>query len=340
MQPTIAIDGMGGDAAPDCVVRGLSEAALRVPLLKFKVFGDKNRIAPLVRKYLNLKGRVNIVHTPEVVTNTLKLKDALRLKNSSMRLALESVRDGTCAAVVSAGNTGAYLALAKMALKTVEGIERPAIVSQIPTKKGESIFLDLGGNIACTSDNLVDFALMGRVYAQQMLFKSEPTVGLLNVGAESTKGPTFLHEAFEKLSGRMPGFHGFIEGDDVMQGTVDVIVTDGYAGNIALKMGEGVIDFFMDALKRSLRHGLRGKLAYFVAKPLLRALSAQLDPRKYNGALWLGLDGIAVKSHGGTDAFGFSHAIEVAYDVYKNDLAGKIKADISEFQAKIRQQAS
>lgn len=324
----IAIDGFGGDHAPSCLVRGMSLVLARVPDLSFVIFGDESVLRPLLHDAPDLAAVTKIVHTTEHVAASTKPSDALRMRHASMRLAIDAVKQGTCSAVVSAGNTGAYLALTKMVLKTLKGIARPAIVSQMPHARGESVFLDLGGNIDCDVRNLVEFGLMGASFARHVLKCDRPRVGILNVGSESLKGPAYLQKASDILSNILPDFHGFVEGNDITRGTVDVVVADGFSGNVALKTAEGVADFFVNSLKSCLRQSLRGRLGYLLARPAFKVFTAQLDPRRYNGAFWLGVNGVAVKSHGGTDALGFSYAIEVAADIQKSCLNTQIAQEI------------
>lgn len=320
MSLSLAIDGMGGDKAPGIVVEGMALALKKHPSIRFLLFGPKVDLESLVQQHPPLLSRVSFVDTDERVTPETKPSAAVRgLKRSSMRLAIEAVRDGKAQGCVSAGNTGAYLALSKLILKTLRGIDRPAIVSQMPTARGESIMLDLGANLACSSDNLVDFALMGEAFARHILHVARPTVGLLNVGTEDLKGNALLQETAAKLKTR-DFFYGFVEGDDIAKGTVDVIVTDGFTGNIALKTGEGMIRFIFDTLRTGFGRSWFTKLAYFLARPVFKGLKEKLDPRRYNGAVWLGLNGVAVKSHGGTDSFGFASAIDMAVEMVEGHL--------------------
>jgi glycerol-3-phosphate acyltransferase PlsX len=248
-----------------------------------------------------------------------------------MRLAIDAVRDGHAAGVVSAGNTGALMAMAKFVLKTMPGIDRPAIASFFPTLRAESVMLDLGANLQCDANNLVEFAVMGNVFARTVLGVLEPTVGLLNVGSEDIKGHEALREAHAVLrDANMPGhFYGFVEGDDIAKGTVDVIVTDGFTGNISLKTIEGTVKLYSEFLRQTFSSSLLASLGYLLARPALRTLRARTDPRRYNGAIFLGLNGIAVKSHGGTDAFGFANAIGVAIDMLLHGAIEKIREDFA-----------
>ena len=329
---TIALDAMGGDHAPAMVLRGADIALQRHPDAHFMLFGDEAQIAPLLAKLPLLGKAATLHHTAEVVANDAKPSQALRTgRRSSMRLAIDAVADGRADGVVSAGNTGALMATAKFVLKTLPGIDRPAIATMFPTRRGESVMLDLGANIECDADNLVQFALMGDVFARTVLGLLQPTVGLLNVGSEDLKGNDAVRGASARLrSGLIPvRFYGFVEGDDIAAGTVDVVVTDGFTGNVALKAIEGVAKLFSESLRASFRHSLAARIGYLFARSALKKLAARLDPRRYNGAMFLGLAGIAVKSHGSTDAFGFANAIGVAVDLKVNGFLQKISDEIA-----------
>lgn len=331
----LAIDGMGGDQSPAIVVQGLSLARQRYPFVHFLLYGPELLLRPLVGADKNLAQAVTFIHTDEKITAETKPSVAVRgLKRSSMRLALEAVQQQQAKGVVSAGNTGAYLALSKMILKTLPGIDRPAIASQVPTLKGESVMLDLGANLSCTPRNLAEFGLMGEVFARHVLGFPRPTVGLLNVGVEDLKGHQDLKEASDLLKASSIAFQGFIEGDDISKGTVDVIVTDGFTGNIALKTGEGVIRLIFESLRQSFKASFFSKIAFFLVQPIVKSLKERLDPRRYNGAVWLGLNGIAVKSHGGADALGFAFAVGMAVDMVQSGLNERIMEEIHRFQEK------
>lgn len=322
---------MGGEHAPAMVIRGLDIAHVRHPSARFLLFGDKVRIQPLLDRHDKLKLVCEIRHTDSAVSDHDKPSIALRsARQSSMRLAIEAVDKGEAAGVVSAGNTGAYMAMAKIVLKTLPGIDRPAIASIVPTKRGESVMLDLGANIQCDANNLFQFALLGEVFARTVLGLKKPRVGLLNVGEEDMKGHEVLREASSLL--RAPNlsilFEGFIEGDDVWEGTVDVAVTDGFTGNVALKTAEGLARLYAGMLRSAFQSSLLAKLGYLLARPALGKLRVRLDPRRYNGAMFLGLNGIAVKSHGGTDAFGFANAVGVAIDMVSQGFNEKIMQEL------------
>jgi phosphate acyltransferase len=332
---TIALDAMGGDRAPAMVLRGADIALERFPAAKFHVFGDAARITPLLAKLPRLGPATTLHHTDEAIPGDAKPSVALRTgRRSSMRLAIDAVADGHTDCVVSAGNTGAMMAMAKFALKTLPGIDRPAIATLFPTRRGDSVMLDLGANIECDAENLVQFALMGDVFARTVLGLVQPTIGLLNVGSEERKGNDAVRAAAARLRGMTPlRFYGFIEGNDIAAGTVDVIVTDGFTGNVTLKAVEGVAKLFRESLRASFRYSLSARIGYLFARGALKKLAARLDPRRYNGAMFLGLAGIAVKSHGSTDAFGFANAIGVAVDLKVNGFQQKISDDLARLNA-------
>jgi glycerol-3-phosphate acyltransferase PlsX len=311
------------------VIKGANIARQRFPQARFLLFGNEERIRPLLRKLPHL-AKVSTVHHAELeVAAEDKPAVALRRRGTSMRMACDAVGNGEAAGVVSAGNTGAFMAIAKLVLKTLPGIHRPAIAGYFPTLRGESVMLDLGANVECDATNLVEFAIMGNVFARTVLGVLHPTVGLLNVGSEEMKGHDVLREASALLRNTpMPGtFHGFVEGDDIAKGTVDVIVADGFTGNVALKTIEGTAKLYSGFLRETFRSSLLARLGYLLARPALNSLRTRVDPRRYNGAIFLGLNGIAVKSHGGTDAIGFANAIGVAVDMALHGAIEKITED-------------
>ena len=329
---TIALDAMGGARAPEMVLRGADMAVQRHPGLRFMLFGDETGVQPLLAKLPRLGGIVELHHTSEMVMDDDKPSMALRAgRQSSMRLAIDAVADGLADGVVSAGNTGALMAMAKFSLKMLPGIDRPAIASFFPTQRGESVMLDLGANVECDADNLVQFALLGDAFARTVLGLIEPTVGLLNVGSEDQKGNDAVRAASLRLRSSLSPirFHGFIEGDDIPAGTVDVVVTDGFTGNIAVKTAEGTAKLFSEFLAGAFRHSWSARIGYFFARNALRKLRMRIDPRRYNGAVFLGLRGIAVKSHGSTDALGFANAIGVAVDMKVNGFLDRTQVDLA-----------
>ncbi|MTI09631.1 phosphate acyltransferase PlsX [Curvivirga aplysinae] len=326
----LSLDAMGGDHAPEIVVKGAALAREKLPQASFLLFGDEKRLKPLVDAQPSLAGCVDIRHTDQMVKSTDKPSNALRNgRKSSMRLSIDAVKAGEADAAVSAGNTGALMAMAMFGLRTLPGIDRPAICTELPNLHGTSCMLDLGANVECDAENLVQFAVMGEVFARTVMGRDKPSIGLLNVGVEELKGRDEVKLAAQMLTEtNLPvKFHGFVEGDDITRGTVDVIVTDGYTGNIALKTMEGMgtmlVSFFRDAFKSSLM----AKLGYLLASGAMKRLSKRVDPRLYNGAVLLGLNGIVVKSHGGTDELGFANAIGVAADMAANGFMEKIKED-------------
>jgi glycerol-3-phosphate acyltransferase PlsX len=335
---TIALDAMGGDRAPEVVLRGADLALERYPRTQFLLFGVDNRIAPLLAELPRVAKMAALHHTDEIVAADDKPSQALRAgRNTSMRLAIDAVAEGRADGVVSAGNTGALMAIAKFVLKTMPGIDRPAIATFFPTVRGESVMLDLGANVECDAENLVQFALMGDAFARSVLGVTEPTVGLLNVGSEDLKGNDAVRGAAVRLRGGLTPirFHGFVEGDDIGAGTVDVVVTDGFTGNVALKTAEGTAKLFAEALRASFSHSPMAKIGYVFARGALKKFRERLDPRRYNGAMLLGLNGIVVKSHGATDAFAFANAIGVAIDMKVNGFLEKIRADLARVNSAI-----
>ncbi len=330
---TIALDGMGGDHGAETVIGGAELASIRHPDIRFLIFGDEAKMRPVLDKYPRVAAVSEIVHTTVSIGMDDKPSQALRRgrKTSSMWLAIDAVKTGKAQAALSAGNTGALMAMAKVILKTMPNVERPALAALWPTARGESVVLDLGATIGPDAFQLVQFAVMGEAFARVIFSLERPTVGLLNVGQEEVKGTEQVKDAAQMLrdAGLPMQFHGFVEGDDISKGTVDVVVTDGYTGNIALKTAEGTVRLVVEFLRSALRSSLMSRLGYLFAQGAFKALSKKLDPRASNGAVFLGLNGIVVKSHGGTDAEGFAYAIDVAVDVAAADLLQKIVADLA-----------
>ena len=325
----IAIDAMGGDLGPIAVINGAFQASKKIPKIKFIFFGNKIEIAPLLKKkkILNIS---EIVHTHQIITNDIKPIDALRkFRKSSMFKATESVKLGVSNAIVSGGNTGALMVISTVLMKTINGINRPAIASMFPTKKSETLMLDLGANIDCDVKNILDFAFMGKIFSKTVLGIKKPKIGLLNVGSEILKGNKIVQLAAKRLAKEKNiDFYGFIEGNDIPMGIVDVVVTDGFTGNIALKTAEGISELYTDYLKKTFNNNLYSKLAFIISLPILKTLWNRVSPGKYNGAMFLGLNGIVVKSHGRSDSDGFANAISVAYDLCINNFNEKIICDI------------
>lgn len=329
----ISIDAMGGDRAPDIVIAGLAAVAQKHKDVFFFLFGDEKKILPLAAQYKLSPDAYRIHHTTEVIRPDEKPSVALRQgRESSMFKAIMSVRNGYSKAVVSAGNTGALMAISKICLGTIPGIDRPAIAAVLPTLKGPAVGLDLGANAECHSQNLVEFAIMGDVFYRVLFGEKKPSIGLLNIGSEDTKGRDEIKEAAATLRalGDKVNFKGFIEGNDIGMGTTNVVVTDGFSGNVALKSIEGTAKMIVSMLKEMVKNSFVSKLGFLLALPALKSLKKKMDPRVYNGAMFLGLNGISVKSHGGADAFAFSCAVEYAINMARNDLCQKIKKELTE----------
>ena len=323
----IAVDAMGGDFAPDSVIAGVKTAEKKFADVRFLIFGDETKVRPFIDKYQLDQGRYEFVHTPDYVASDEKPSTAVRSgRHSSLWLAIEAVKKGQASAVVSSGNTGALMAFSKLILGTMPGIHRPAIVTILPTRKSECVVLDLGANAECTSRNLVEFAIMGEAYCRAVLKREKPTIGLLNIGSEDIKGRDEIREAAQILrdSALSESFKGFVESDDIALGTVDVFVTDGFSGNIALKAIEGTARLLVGLLKQAAAGSFLSKLGFLLALPSLREIKRKMDPGRYNGAMLVGLKGISIKSHGGADAFGFANALSVAIDTVRHDLVGTI----------------
>jgi glycerol-3-phosphate acyltransferase PlsX len=327
---TLSLDAMGGDNSPNVVIAGVNTSLKEFPDVGYLLFGDENKINPILERFPRVKEVSEVRHTDDVVLSETAPAIALRSgRNSSMRLAINAVAAGEADGIVSAGNTGALMAMAKFVLKTLPGIDRPAIAACLPTKRGEKVMLDLGANVLCNANHLVQFAVMGEVFARNILAHEQPSIGLLNIGVEGVKGNENVKKAATILqASTLPiHFYGFVEGDDIGAGTVDVIVTDGFTGNVALKTIEGTAKMYTHFLKQALLDSWAARFGALLAKPALNQLRSHLDPRRYNGAMLLGLNGICVKSHGGTDAFGFANAIRVAVQLITKGVNEDIKKD-------------
>jgi glycerol-3-phosphate acyltransferase PlsX len=325
MAVTIAVDAMGGDFGPKITIPASLKFLKSHPDTNIILVGNK----PLISKLLKNKGkfldRLSILHTTEVVKMDESPQSALKnKKQSSMRLAINQVKEGQAKAVVSAGNTGALMATGRFVLKMLPGIDRPAIASFIPNQSGMTCMLDLGANSDCTSHHLVQFAIMGSILSSVILKKRKPRVGLLNIGSEEIKGNEVTKETFHLLKASHLNFIGNVEGTDIFNGSTDVVVCDGFVGNVSLKTTEGLAKMFANFLGQEFKKNIITKILALFALPVLKAFKKRLDPRRYNGASFLGINGIVVKSHGGADAFSFEHAIETAYEEAKSNVVGKI----------------
>ena len=336
--PRIAIDAMGGDSGPAAIVAGIARAHRKDPALHFIIFGDESLIRPELERHSKAAASVELIHTAEAIAATEKPSQAIRrARTTSMGMAVNAVKDGNADAAVSGGNTGAMMAMSKLALRTMPGIDRPALAALLPTL-GESdvVMLDLGANTECDAQNLVQFAVMGAAYARTVLRIAKPRVRLLNIGTEELKGTDELKEAAALLreADYLPlKFDGFTEGDQLSRGNVDVVVTDGFSGNIALKTAEGTARFVTDLLRRAFKSSLRSKAGFALSRPALNLLKVHLDPNNHNGAVFLGLNGLVVKSHGGANSKGIANAIQVAAQMVRNDITRKIGEDLDNFRA-------
>jgi glycerol-3-phosphate acyltransferase PlsX len=332
----IALDAMGGDYGPSVVVPGAALALVRHPDIEFIFFGDEKLIASACETYPALAVRSRIVHTDVSIAMDEKPSQALRQGKgkSSMWMALDAVKTGQAEACVSAGNTGALMAMAIFCLRTMPGIERPAIAAIWPTVSSECIVLDVGANVGPDAAQLVDFAGMGAALARALFHVERPLVGLLNIGVEEVKGTEEIKRAGAALkNANLPiRYHGFVEGDDVGKGVVDVVVTEGFAGNIALKTAEGTAKQIGEYLRAAMRRSLFARIGAFLAQGAFRALKDKMDPRKMNGGMFLGLNGIVIKSHGGADVVGMASAIDLAYDMAASKLVESIAKDVQTFQ--------
>jgi len=328
---TIAVDAMGGDGSPNKVIDGIAHHYQGNKNSFYKIFGDKNQIEKIVPSFLS-NNHYEIIHTTEVVEGTdTPLGGAKKGKNTSMWLAVESVKSKQADIVISAGNTGALLVIAKLNLKMIDNIDKPALSALWPNRKGMSVVLDLGANIECSDKNLIDFALMGSALFKSLYPNEQYKVALLNIGSEETKGNEIIKETYQKLSKIKNldyDFRGYIEGNQLMNGDVNVIVADGFTGNVALKTAEGTANFITSELKKAMTGNLIGKISSFLNIKNLNKFKQRLDPRLYNGAIFIGLDSPVVKSHGGTDYIGFSNSLSVCHKIINGNLIEKIKNNI------------
>lgn len=329
----IALDCMGGDRAPQIVIEGADIIASTDDDVQFQFFGDENKIIPIIQNCRYLKNRYKITHTEQVISDDEKPSVALRrYTKSSMRLAIDSVKEGKNDVIISAGNTGALMAISKVVLRPLDSITRPAIVTSIPNqKKKATVMLDMGANIDCNADILYQFAIMGHAFARAVLKIENPKVAVLNVGSEELKG----HEEVKAVSSMIKeshlkdDFYGYVEGDDIPKGVVDVVVTDGFTGNITLKSIEGTVKFLGSLVKEGFMDSIFSKIGYLFAGPSLTKVTKAVDPRLHNGAMLVGLNGVVVKSHGSTDRIGFANAIKVAISLIDNKINDKIIEEIN-----------
>lgn len=323
----LAVDAMGGDNAPYSVIAGAAIFIKEFPAVKFIFCGNEKKILPLLKKFSKLQEKSEIIHTTDYISSGEKPSVALRKgKNSSMRLAIEAVKNGEADAIISSGNTGALMVMSKLIFRPLDGIDRPAIGTILPTKKGSSILLDMGANSSCDATNLAQFAIMGDAFAKATLNKEDPSIGLLNIGSEELKGHEVIRVANQILNEEYThlNYYGYVEGDDIMKGTADVIVTDGFTGNIALKSIEGTAKVVAGFLKTGFKASIISRIGFLLCALSLRKVFKTIDPRSHNGAMFLGLNGICVKSHGNADKIGFSNALKVTARLVKNQINNKI----------------
>jgi glycerol-3-phosphate acyltransferase PlsX len=335
----ISIDAMGGDHGPKVVLPALGKVVVRRPDVRFLVFGREEEVAPELARFPRVAGASSFVHCDIAVRMDDKPSQALRQGRwkSSMWKSIEAVKTGEADFCVSAGNTGALMAMAKFCLRTLATIERPAIAAIWPTLRGESVVLDVGATIGADAHQLVDFSILGAAMARALFDVERPTVGLLNIGVEEIKGQEEVKEAGRVLrEAALPSmdYRGFVEGDDIGKGTVDVVVTEGFAGNIALKTAEGTARQIAEYLRAAMSRTLMARIGYLFAQAAFQRLREKMDVRKANGGVFLGLNGIVVKSHGGTDEEGFAAAVELGYDMVRNKLLPRIKADLDNFHSR------
>ena len=327
----IAVDAMGGDGSPKKIIDGIILNHSKNKNNFFKIFGDKNKIFPLINKKIPDE-LFEIIHTEKKIESTdSPLEGAKRGKDTSMWLAIQSVKDKDADIVISAGNTGALLVVSKLNLKMIENIDKPALSALWPNKKGMSVVLDLGANIDCSSKNLLDFSIMGASLFTSLYPNDKPNVALLNIGSEELKGNEVIKETYQLLNEKNSknyNFAGYIEGNHLMDGEVNVIISDGFTGNVALKTAEGTANFITNELKNAMTGSLLGKISSLLNISNLRKFKKRLDPRLYNGAIFIGLDSPVVKSHGGTDYIGFSNSLDVCHRIVKGNLIEKIKQNI------------
>ena len=327
----IAVDAMGGDGSPKKIIDGIILNNKSNKNVFYKIFGDQNQISELIKNKIDSKF-YEVIHTDKVIKSTdSPLEGAKRGKETSMWLAIQSVKEKKADIIISAGNTGALLVVAKLNLKMIENIDKPALSALWPNKKGMSVVLDLGANIECSSKNLMDFSIMGASLYTSLYPDEKPNVALLNIGSEELKGNETIKETYQILNEKHSvnyNFAGYIEGNHLMDGGVNVIVSDGFTGNIALKTAEGTANFITSELKKTMTGNIMGKISSLLNLSNLKKFKKRLDPRLYNGAIFIGLDSPVVKSHGGTDYIGFSNSLDVCHRIVKGNLIEKIKHNI------------
>ena len=329
----IAVDAMGGDNSPDKVIDGVSIHCKSSKHVHYKIFGDTNLISPLIEKYKIPKDIIHLTHTKNTVEGgDTALSAAKRGKDTSLWLAINSLKENTADAIISAGNTGALFLISKLNLNMIDNIDKPALSALWPSKKGMNVVLDLGANIECSKKNLIDFSIMGSALLKALFENENPKVALLNIGSEELKGNATIKDTYQFLSQNSYNlfeFKGYIEGNNIMEGNVNVIVTDGFTGNIALKTAEGTSNFIISEMKKALSSSMIGKFSSLINYSNLKKFKNKLDPRLYNGAILLGLDKPVIKSHGSTDSFGFANSLKVCEKTIRGSLIDQIKSNLS-----------
>lgn len=326
----ISVDAMGGDNSPRVVIEGINIAAKRNSDLRFLLFGDEAQIMPLLQQYPKVAKVSKVIHTSERVKNEDKPSQVIRNRNTSMYMAIDAVRSGRAQAIVSAGNTGALMAISKMVLKTIRGIHRPAICTIMPHLDGKYVMLDLGANTECDAINLAEFAIMGNIFAKHALDVKTPRVALLNIGAEEMKGKEEIRQALKILKNPQLDINctGYIEPHEISNGAADVVVADGFTGNVALKATEGTARLVVRLIKRAVKRSIFAKLGLPFMIGVIRKIKKSMDPRAYNGAMLIGLNGLSVKSHGGTDGVGYAVAIDNAAKLVRQNFVATIRQEV------------
>ena len=329
----ISIDAMGGDNSPRVVIEGINIVAKRNSDLRFLLFGDENKIMPLLKQYPKVAKVSKVINTEDYVKNEDKPSQVIRNRNTSMYMAIDAVRSGRARAVVSAGNTGALMAISKMVLKTIKGIHRPAICTIMPHIDGKYVMLDLGANTECDAINLAEFAIMGNIFAKHALGLKTPRVSLLNIGAEEMKGKEEIRQALKILKNPQLDINctGYIEPHDIANGAADVIVADGFTGNVALKATEGTAKLVVRLIKRAVKRSIFAKIGLPFMMGVVLKIKKSMDPRAYNGAMLVGLNGLSVKSHGGTDGKGYAVAIDNAAKLVRQNFVDTIRQEVEKF---------
>ena len=329
---SIAVDAMGGDNAPEKVLEGVDLFLKQNKNTIINLYGNENDLQNLVKNYKNInQENLKVIHSPDNVPGNVSVREAIKLgKKTSMWMAIESVKSGTSDIVVSSGNTGALLVISKLILKMIEGLDKPALAAIWPNFKNYSIVLDLGANVECSDDNLVEFSIMGSELYKAIYNKSEVVTGLLNIGSEEIKGNEQIKNANTKLENNKNlnfTYKGYVEGNEIKNGEVQVIVTDGFTGNVALKTAEGTANFITTEIKKSFSNSIFSKIGYLFSYFAFKEIKNKLDPRKYNGAIFLGLNAPVIKSHGGADSYAFYNSLDLSYRILNGNLINKIKSN-------------